>query len=214
MCRCLLGALAERLKLVLLSLLVFSMKTDQILQLRFLSRNEHKIKEVRAILATAGVEVLASNVAIEELQTIDTAKLVRDKCLRAFSQIGHAVFVEHTGLYLKSMNDFPGGLTQIFWDCLQPERFSYHFGRRDNTHVVARTVIGYCDGKRIHQFKGETEGRVAPEPRGSQAFQWDCVFIPEGYEETFAELGEEKNSISMRRHALDKFAAYLRNDKP
>ncbi|WP_268870415.1 MULTISPECIES: non-canonical purine NTP pyrophosphatase [Halopseudomonas] len=40
-------------------------------------------------------------------------------------------------------------------------------------------------------------------------FQWDCVFVPNGHIQTFAEMGEAKDEISMRRKALDQFAAYL-----
>ena len=51
-------------------------------------------------------------------------------------------------------------------------------------------------------------GTLAPEPRGDPS-QWDCVFIPEGSDRTFAEMGERKNEVSMRRKALDQFAAFL-----
>jgi XTP/dITP diphosphohydrolase len=51
-------------------------------------------------------------------------------------------------------------------------------------------------------------GTLASEPRGDPS-QWDCVFIPEGSNQTFAEMGERKNEISMRRAALDRFAAFL-----
>ncbi|WP_432761591.1 non-canonical purine NTP pyrophosphatase [Rhizobium calliandrae] len=73
------------------------------------------------------------------------------------------------------------------------------FGSGADTGVVARTRIGYCDGRRVHQFEGEIARNIAPEPRGDRAFQWDCVFIPEGHGQTFAEMGERKSEISMRR---------------
>jgi XTP/dITP diphosphohydrolase len=48
---------------------------------------------------------------------------------------------------------------------------------------------------------------------GSKDFQWDCVFVPNGYSETFAQMGDRKNEISMRRKALDAFAAFLKTKK-
>jgi XTP/dITP diphosphohydrolase len=78
--------------------------------------------------------------------------------------------------------------------------------------VTAKTWIGYCDGRRIYQFEGEIRGRIASQPRGDRSFQWDCVFVPDGYEETFAEMGERKNQISMRRIALDRLAAHLKGE--
>jgi len=58
-------------------------------------------------------------------------------------------------------------------------------------------------------FEGEVSGRIAEAPRGPRGFQWDCVFIPDGFSQTFAEMGEKKNDISMRRIAMDHFAKFL-----
>jgi XTP/dITP diphosphohydrolase len=179
-------------------------------QLRFLSGNQFKIKEAEQILGAVGVDVVPIRHKIEELQTTDTARLVRDKALKAFAYTGRPLFVEHTGLYLDHLNGFPGGLTQVFWDTLQADRFSELFGNSSNTVVTARTVVAFIDGQQCHIFDGEIAGTVSPEPRGCRDFQWDCVFIPNGYSETFAEMGETKNSISMRKRAFDKLADFLK----
>ena len=179
------------------------------MRLRFLSSNPNKIAEARAILSPAGFELISVEKRLDEIQSGDVELLVRDKCIKAFRLIGRAVFVEHTGLYIEALNGFPGGLTQIFWDTLGAKRVSQLFGREGDGRAVARTRIGYCDGRCVHQFEGEVGGSLASEPRGDPS-QWDCVFIPEGSDETFAEMGERKNEISMRRKALDQFSAYLR----
>lgn len=179
------------------------------MRIRFLSGNNLKIKEATVILAKAGVQVVPVQLALTELQTDDTERLVRDKTLKAFHHLGHKVFVEQTGLFIDRMNGLPGGLTQVFWDALGPERVCELFGQGDEVGVVARTRIGYCDGRGVRQFQGEIRGRIAPAPRGDRSFQWDCVFIPDGYNQTFAEMGDQKNDVSMRRRALDDFAAHL-----
>ncbi len=107
------------------------------------------------------------------------------------------------------MNQFPGELTQIFWDNLEADKFSELFGKSSDTKVVAKTIIGYVDGKKIHLFEGEVLGQIASIPRGNRDFQWDCVFIPNGYDKTFSELGDLKNEISMRKIALDKFSQFI-----
>lgn len=179
------------------------------MKIRFVSKNDFKIKEVQTMLADAGVEVVAAKYSINEIQTEDVDSLVRDKLLKAFRIIGRPVFVEHTGLYIKSLNDFPGGLTQIFWDKLQADKFSELFGNGTDTKVVAKTIIGYCDALKIHLFEGAIEGTISKEPKGNRDFQWDCIFIPDGFTETFAEMGDRKNEISMRRIAFDKFKTFL-----
>lgn len=178
------------------------------LEVRFVSNNPHKIGEAEAILGPRGIRVIPSKVKIEELQTTDTPRLVRDKLLKAYEQIGRPLFVEHTGLYLDRINGLPGGLTQIVWDTLQAERFAELFGGPEK--AVARTSIAYCDGRKIYEFNGQIAGLIVSPPRGSREFQWDCVFQPDGCHETFAEMGhEEKNKISMRREALDQLAKHF-----
>jgi XTP/dITP diphosphohydrolase len=179
--------------------------------LRFLTSNSFKLEEAAAVLKPIGLAVQGINSKIEELQTSDSERLTRDKALHAFNEVGRPLFVEHTSLYLSYLNGFPGGLTQLFWDSILADRFAELFGRSSDPRVVARTHIVYCDGKLLHHFSGEASGRIAREPSGDRSFQWDCVFIPDGYDQTYAELGRvKKNEISMRRHALTALAEHLK----
>ena len=177
------------------------------MKIRFVTNNDNKLREVQLILTNA--DVIPARLKIDEIQTEDVRKLVKDKLLKAFKKVGRPVFVEHTGLFMESMNGFPGGLTQIFWDKLEADTFSTLFGKLENTNVTAKTTIGYCDSSNIHYFEGEIHGKISGEPKGDRTFQWDCVFIPEGHSMTFAELGDKKNEISMRRIAFDKFNEFL-----
>lgn len=179
------------------------------MEVHYLSTNPHKIEEVQAILGPTGVRVLATREKIEELQTEDINALVRDKVLKAFSRIGRPLFVEHTALHLTGLNSLPGGLTQIFWDKLGPDLFVALVNGLRTRQMTAKTTIGYCDSRGIYYFEGEVVGAVPKVPAGNRDFQWDCVFVPDGSSRTFAELGPEKNEFSMRRKALDKFAAHL-----
>lgn len=175
-----------------------------------MSGNKHKIAEVQRILAPVGVDVVPVSRKIEELQTEDVERLVRDKLTKAFEAIGRPLFVEHTGLYLSGLNGLPAGLTQIFWDKLEADRFADLVAGLGDAKVTAKTVLGYCDGHKIHLFEGAIEGTVPRKPAGPTDFQWDCVFVPGGSTQTFAEMGAAKDDISMRRKALDLFAAHLK----
>jgi XTP/dITP diphosphohydrolase len=179
-------------------------------EVRFVSGNRFKINEAQSILASVGVTIVPIDMKIEELQTEDTVRLVRDKALKAFKNIARPLFVEHTGLYLNFINGLPGGLTQIVWDTLRADRFSDLFGKSPDPSVIAKTTICYVDGKLMHIFVGEITGKIASTPMGNRDFQWDCVFIPDGDTKTFAEMGNKKNDISMRRKALDKYATFLK----
>lgn len=180
------------------------------MRIRFMSGNKHKIAEVQRILAPVGVDVVPVSRKIEELQTEDVERLVRDKLTKAFEAIGRPLFVEHTGLYLSGLNGLPAGLTQIFWDRLEADRFADLVAGLGDAKVTAKTVLGYCDGHKVHLFEGAIKGTVPRKPAGPTDFQWDCVFVPDGSTQTFAEMGAAKDDISMRRKALDLFAAHLK----
>jgi len=178
------------------------------MKLLFVSKNKFKHAEATRFLSTLGIDVEATHLEIHELQTVDTEALVRDKATRAFAALGRPLFVEHTGLYLDALNGFPGGLTQIFWDTLQKDRFSELFASKTE-QVKAVTNIGYVDGRRVHLFRGEIMGKIVSPPRVDHGFQWDCVFQPDGYSQTFSEMGDKKNDISMRSRALELLKEHL-----
>ena len=184
------------------------MKHTMTKSLYFVSKNPFKHAEAKLILEPLGVRVERDDTVIDELQTTDTDLLVRDKAARAFRCIGRPLFVEHTGLYLDLLNGFPGGLTQIFWESLKKDRFSELFASEKHA-VRARTTIGYVDSRRVHLFHGEINGTIVSPPRVDYGFQWDCLFVPEGCSQTFSEMGELKNEISMRRKALEQLGAHL-----
>jgi XTP/dITP diphosphohydrolase len=174
----------------------------------FVSSNEFKINEAISIMAPFGVHVIAHELKIKELQTMDTEELVRDKAKRAFKEIGRPLFVEHTGLYLELLSQLPGGLTQTIWDSLGKDRFSSLFASETSV-ATAKTTIGFIDGKRFHLFHGETIGKIVSPPRYDNKFQWDCIFVPDGEALAFSEMGDRKNMISMRRKALESLRMHL-----
>jgi len=182
------------------------------MKIYFVSNNKFKIQEAKDILTASKIELESLKIKINEIQSDDAELIVRDKVLKAFSFIKRPLFVEHTGLYLEDFGNLPGGLTQIVWDSLKADKFCNYFGNRSITNARARTVIGYCDGKMIKLFEGYIDGKISNRPCGNRDFQWDCVFIPNGYDKTFAELGVVKNDISMRRIALEKFCKYLEDE--
>lgn len=173
----------------------------------FLSSNKYKIKEVKNMLSSSKIKVISVSMKIKEIQSEDMKEIVEDKVLKGFRKIGRPVMVEQTGLFINDFGDLPGGLTQIFWDSLQADKFSSFFSKAT---VTAKTIVAFCDGKQIKSFEGEVSGKIVSPPRGNRDFQWDCVFQPDGYYETFSEMGEKKNSISMRKIALEKFNKYLK----
>ena len=137
--------------------------------------------------------VLVSNQIVENLEA-DLVELVRAEAMSAYSQIRKPCLVEHAGLVFADYADqgYPGGLTKPMWNTLG-ENFVAETQSRGRA-ATARAVIGYCDGKSVHIFLGETKGTISDAPRGSREFYWDTVFIPEGDNPdglTYAEIVEK-----------------------
>ena len=81
-----------------------------------------------------------------------------------------------------------------------------------NRKAAFRTCIALnLDGKSYY-FEGRCDGRITEEQRGTEGFGYDPIFQPDGYEQTFAELGHEvKNAISHRGRATQKLIAFLKD---
>ena len=79
-----------------------------------------------------------------------------------------------------------------------------------NRRATATEILGYIDtqGKMVF-FEGKVEGKIV-QPRGESDFGWDPIFVPDGFNKTYAEMRiEEKNKISHRKIALEKLKKYL-----
>ena len=92
------------------------------------------------------------------------------------------------------------------------------YDKQNDTYMVICYIekqdvcpCGCTSIKKIHQFDGIVNGHIATEKHGTEGFGYDPIFVPEGYEKSFAELGEEiKNGISHRARAVGKLAEYLK----
>ena len=114
------------------------------------------------------------------------------------------------GAFIDALNGFPGPL--IKWMLKSVKQEGIYALCRDihNMRAHAKTVIGYAhtDGN-IHYFEGDTSGTIVL-PQGDGGFGWDQIFKPDGFEETFAEMGEEyKGEFSMRSIAFKQLRDFL-----
>ena len=81
----------------------------------------------------------------------------------------------------------------------------------EDRSAIAVSCFAIYDGKDIKIARGEVEGSIATEIRGSHGFGWDVIFVPKGYEKTYAEMkSEEKNTMSHRKNALEKLKVLMR----
>ncbi len=177
-------------------------------KLKFVTSNADKVREASEILGHPLEQV--SSVAVHEIQTHDPAEIVKHKARQAYEELKCPVLVEDSGLIFTAWNGLPGALVKWFEVSVGCEgllRMLDGFGDRE---ACAVCVVAVFDGREIRMAKGEVWGSIADHVRGNNGFGWDVIFIPEGYENTYAEMKpSEKNTISHRRQAFESLKKYL-----
>lgn len=190
----------------------------------FASNNAHKLEEIRAILK-GRYEVKSLKDIGCEADIPETGATFRENALQKATYVkehfGYDCFADDSGLQVEALNGEPGvysaryavknghsiegGKDDTNMDVLL-EKLAGH----ENRKACFRTCVALIYEEQTHFFDGTVEGRILHEKRGDGGFGYDPLFVPDGYEQTFAELGNEvKNGISHRARAVAKLAAFL-----
>ncbi len=157
-------------------------------------------------------ELEAVSVDLPEIQEIDVEKVVEEKAKVAYKLIGKPTLVEDSSLEFTAWNKLPGALIKWFLFTVGVDGILKMLENEQEREAVAKTAVAFFDGSKTHIFTGELKGVISKEKSGNNGFGWDFIFIPDGYEKTFAEMSpEEKNSISMRKLALEKMIKELQS---
>lgn len=172
----------------------------------FITGNKNKFEEVRSILEN----VKQLDIDLPEIQDIDAHEVVKAKLLEALNHKGGDFIVEDTSLYLDCLNGLPGPLIKWFIKTIGNDGL-YELSRKlDNDKAQVKTIVGYAKNRQdIHFFEGVVKGKIVS-PKGKSGFGWDPIFKPNRASKSFAEMDSaEKNSISMRRIALNKLKKFM-----
>ena len=169
----------------------------------FVTSNPNKAREAGEIL---GVELRSIALDLPELQDLDVAQVAAVKAAAAREALGapdSPILVEDSGLVVEAWNGLPGALTKWFLASVGNEGILRMLqGEEDRSaRAACALAIVFADAS-TRVFLGEVGGTIPPEPRGSGGFGWDPIFVPEGYSETYAELGPRKHEDSHRARAL------------
>ena len=188
------------------------------MQLVFATHNAHKLTEVKQ-LVPAHIELLSltdigCTDEIEETgTTLEENAMIKAKYV--YDNYGYSCFADDSGLEIDAINGEPGVYSARY---AGPERDNEANIRKvweqlkdkPSTAAQFRTVIAVCMNKKEWLCEGKVRGHMLFEKRGSLGFGYDPIFVPEGYSQTFAELGNEvKNKISHRAIATQEFLASL-----
>jgi XTP/dITP diphosphohydrolase len=181
-----------------------------VIDVTFVSTNRSKFREVRDVLRPFGLRVRWTRRTLPEPQADDLESVVSAK-LDAVKDLRGYVLVEDSGLFIPSLHGFPGVYSAHF---LRIWKFGpiFELLRRRSRAAHFRTVAGLQRGRRRWTFVGEVYGRIARRPAGRGGFGYDPIFVPDGWDRTFAEgPRSEKNAISHRARAVRQVGELLGN---
>ena len=187
-------------------------------KLCFATNNAHKLEEIQAILGDSFELIsLAATGCKEELpetgNTLEANSLQKAQYLYDHYHIN--CFADDSGLEVDALEGEPGVDSAHY---AGPQRshadnvnlLLKNLANKNDRSAKFRTVITLIQDEEVTQFEGNIKGRIISELRGSKGFGYDPVFVPEGYETTFAEMSlTEKGKISHRAKAFGKLVDYL-----
>lgn len=188
-------------------------------KLVFATNNAHKLEEIAAILGEK-IELLSLKdigCTADIPETADTLEgNATQKAEYIYQQYGLDCFADDTGLEVEALDGAPGVFSARYAgeghnseDNMQ--KLLQNLQGVTNRKAQFRTVICMIwDGKK-YLFEGICKGEIIEEKRGNAGFGYDPIFVPEGYNQTFAELGNDiKNSISHRAKAVELLCNFLK----
>ena len=187
-------------------------------KLVFATHNKHKLEEVKAILQ-ADINLLSLK-DIECLEDIpETADSLEGNALlkaeHIYKHYGYNCFGEDTGLEVEALDNRPGVHSARYagegHDSQQNmEKLLHDLEGVENRKAQFRTVVALIEDGEVHYFEGIIKGKITTELSGNGGFGYDPIFMPDGYTQTFAELGKDlKNKISHRALAIEKLKRYI-----
>jgi XTP/dITP diphosphohydrolase len=188
-------------------------------KLIFATNNLNKVTEIRKVLGDSFdiITMQEAGINIDIPEPHDTLEAnATEKSTTIFTLTEKNCFSEDTGLEVTALNGEPGvksaryaGEDRAFDENIK--KLLHNLNGTENRSAQFRTVISLILDGMEYQFKGICKGKIIDEKRGTNGFGYDPIFIPDGSDKTFAEMGmDEKNKFSHRKKAMKKLIDFLK----
>lgn len=184
--------------------------------------NNHKLEEIEKIMEDVDVIIESkSDVGLSDLEIEEDKETLEENARKKAETIAKLVgyknvIADDTGLFVNALNGEPGIYSARYSgdhdDEKNIDKLLLNLEDKEDRSAYFRTSIALVESnKEVKLFSGRIDGTIAKERRGSHGFGYDSIFIPNGYDKTFGELGEEeKNKISHRAIATKNLKSYLK----
>ena len=188
------------------------------MQLVFATHNAHKLNEVQTMLPKQirllSLDAIGCHDEIPETGNTleENAKI---KALHVAKTYSYPCFADDTGLLVNALNGAPGVFSARYAGNHKDteaniRKLLFELGTKKDRSARFETVITLALQGEMHVFRGVVSGTIIHEKRGTGGFGYDPVFVPDGYNKTFADLPPQvKNTISHRARATEKLVHFL-----
>lgn len=192
---------------------------NSFVELVFATNNQHKLKEVQALLDSHFRLLSLTDIGFDEEIPEDFDTLQDNALQKArfiHSRFGYNCFADDTGLEVDALNGEPGVYSARYaGEAKNPHdnilKLLKNLTGIKSRNAKFRTVIALILNGKEFLFEGNVQGRIIEVGRGTDGFGYDPVFLPDGYTQTFAEMPLEiKNQISHRGRAVAKLVDFLK----
>jgi XTP/dITP diphosphohydrolase len=183
---------------------------QQLSELFFVSSNENKFQEAERILSNLGVKINFSKTTLEEIQSSSLSEIAEQKVISAYELVQKPVIIEDDGLFIDSLNGFPGPYSSYVYDTIGNKGIMNLLENFEFRNAQFVSIIAYLDDNdSVKLFESSIPGKISSAIKKG-GWGYDPIFIPEKQNKTYAEL-DDKNKLSHRYEALKKFANWFNN---
>ncbi len=185
----------------------------------FATNNDHKIREVQALLGSTFHIVGLMDIGCNEELAEDQDTLEGNSLQKARYVYDHyrvPCFADDTGLEVQALNGAPGVYSARYAGHQRSAEDNMNLllanlANKENRNAKFRTVVTLITGEGVKQFEGVLKGEILKEKRGTEGFGYDPLFLPEGHTKTLAEMSlAEKNTLSHRARAVHALTLFLK----
>lgn len=190
------------------------------MEICFATHNENKLREINQMLSDYEVVGLTAIGCHEEIPETGATLEENSKIKADFVAANYSIdcFADDTGLEVEALHGEPGVFSARYAGDDRDNQANIdlllsNLDPHANKSARFRTIITLIFHGKTHQFEGIVNGKIIAELKGSEGFGYDPIFIPDGYEQTFAEMSAEaKNAISHRGRAVAKLVSFLEKE--
>ena len=184
------------------------------MKITYVTGNWAKIESAKKALNPLGIEVDNVKMDTPEIQADDVTEVAKYSAKWACEKLNKPVLKNDSGLFVKSLNGFPGVYTHYADDTIKEDGLLKLMEGIEDREAYFKESIAYCKpGEEPIVFEGITKGKIAKEKQGTYGWSWDFIFIPDGEDKTLGCFPDDERWDFWSQDAYRRLAEYLKESE-